>query len=183
MYVRGSDWWLDQYAEVQLTEDRWIKAMEIKPSNRKIVHHAVVYAIEPNAPEGAPPEGTTLTEYAIGKYGDIFADNTSRLLKKVTRLRFDMHYFAIGSEQKNRTTIGFKFYPKGFVPKYEGRNLSIRNIPNDELEIPPNTSGPDRWIFPSSQERADRLIPAPYAHARQGNDARSHQPQQHFRNP
>src|SRR5579864_4413782 len=139
MYPRGSDWWLDQYTEVQLTEDRWIKAMEIKPSNRKIVHHAVVYAIEPNAPEGSPPEGTTLTEYAVGKYGDIFADNTSRLLKKGTRLRFDMHYFAIGSEQKNRTTIGFKFYPKGFVPKYEERNLSIRNLPNDELEIPPNT--------------------------------------------
>ena len=139
MYPRGSDWWLDQYAELQLTEDRWIKAMEIKPSNRKIVHHAVVYAIEPNAPEGTPPEGVTLTEYAVGKYGDIFADNTSRLLKKGTRLRFDMHYFAIGSEQKNRTTIGFKFYPKGFVPKYEERNLSIRNIPNDELEIPPNS--------------------------------------------
>jgi len=26
---------------VQLTEDRWIKSMEIKPSNPKIVHHVV----------------------------------------------------------------------------------------------------------------------------------------------
>jgi 3-phosphoshikimate 1-carboxyvinyltransferase len=49
MYPAGPDWWIDQFAEVQLTEDRWIKSMEIKPSNPKIVHHVVVYAIEPDA--------------------------------------------------------------------------------------------------------------------------------------
>jgi hypothetical protein len=54
MYPNGPDWWLDQFGEVKMTEDRWIKAMEIKPSNPKIVHHAVVYAIEPDAPEGTP---------------------------------------------------------------------------------------------------------------------------------
>jgi hypothetical protein len=139
MYPQGPDWWIDQYAEVQLTEDRWIKAMEIKPDNPKIVHHCVVYAIEPDAPEGTPEGGVQLHEYAVGKYGDIFNDNTGRLLKAGTRLRFDMHYFAIGSEQHNHTTIAFKFYPKGVTPKYQVRSLAVRNIPNDELEIPPNT--------------------------------------------
>jgi len=139
MYAKGSDWWIDQYAEVTIPEDRWIKAMEVKPSNRRIVHHAVVYAIEPDAPAGTPPSGLELTEYAVGKYGDTFADNTSRLLKKGTRLRFDMHYNAQGSEQSNHTTIGFRFYPKDFVPKYQVRSYAIRNLPNDELEIPPNT--------------------------------------------
>ena len=139
MYPSGPDWWIDQYAEVKITEDRWIKAMEIKPSNPKIVHHAVIYAIEPDAPEGTPETGIQLHEYAVGKYGDIFNENTGRLLKAGTRLRFDMHYFAIGSEQHNKTTIAFKFYPKGAVPKYQVRSVPIRNIPNDELEIPPNT--------------------------------------------
>jgi hypothetical protein len=50
-----------------------------------------------------------------------------------------MHYFAIGTEQRNKTTIAFKFYPKGVVPKYQVRSLALRNIPNDELEVPPNT--------------------------------------------
>ncbi len=139
MYANGPDWWIDQYAEVKIPEDRWIKAMEIKPSNPKIVHHCVVYAIEPDAPEGTPEGGIQLHEYAVGKYGDIFADNTARLLKAGTRLRFDMHYFAIGSEQHNQTTIAFKFYPKGETPKYQVRSIPIRNIPNDELEIPPNS--------------------------------------------
>src|SRR5215471_1885710 len=139
MYANGPDWWIDQYADVVLDEDRWIKAMEIKPSNPKVVHHVVVYAIEPDAPEGTPEGGVMLHEYAVGKYGDIFGDNTGRLLKKGTRLRYDMHYFAIGSEQHNRTTIAFKFYPKGVTPKYQVRSQAIRNIPNDELEVPPNT--------------------------------------------
>jgi hypothetical protein len=139
MYAKGPDWWIDQFAEVEVTEDRWIKAMEIKPSNPKIVHHVVVYAIEPDAPEGTPETGVMLHEYAVGKYGDIFGENTGRLLKKGTRLRYDMHYFAIGSEQHNKTTIAFKFYPKGVTPKYQVRSVAIRNIPNDDLEVPPNT--------------------------------------------
>jgi len=139
MYANGPDWWIDQFADVELTEDRWIKSMEIKPSNPKVVHHVVVYAIEPDAPEGTPEGGVQLHEYAVGKYGDIFGDNTGRLLKKGTRLRYDMHYFAIGSEQHNKTTIAFRFYPKGVVPKYQVRSQAIRNIPNDELEVPPNS--------------------------------------------
>ena len=139
MYASGPDWWIDQFGEVTIPEDRWIKAMEIKPSNRKIVHHSVVYAIEPDPPAGTPETGVQLHEFAVGKYGDVFAENTGRLLKKGTRLRFDMHYFAVGSEQHNRTTIAFKFYPKGFTPKYQVRSYAVRNIPNDELEVPPNT--------------------------------------------
>jgi hypothetical protein len=139
MYPNGPDWWLDQFGEVKMPEDRWIKAMEVKPSNPKIVHHAVIYAIEPDAPEGTPEGGVQLHEYAVGKYGDIFADNTGRLLKKGTRLRFDMHYFAVGSAQHNKTTIAFKFYPKGETPKYQVRSIAIRNVPNDELDIPPNS--------------------------------------------
>jgi hypothetical protein len=139
MYPHGPDWWIDQFGDVRLTEDRWIKAMEIKPSNPKIVHHAVVYAIEPDAPDGTPESGVLLHEYAVGKYGDIFGEDTGRLLKAGTRLRFDMHYFAVGSEQHNKTTIAFKFYPKGVTPKYRVTSLPIRNNPNDELEVPPNT--------------------------------------------
>jgi len=139
MYANGPDWWIDQYADVVIAEDRWIKAMEIKPSNPKIVHHVVIYVIEPDAPEGTPEGGVQLHEYAVGKYGDIYGENTGRLLKKGTRLRYDMHYFAVGSEQHNKTTMAFKFYPKDVVPKYQVRSQAIRNIPNDELEVPPNT--------------------------------------------
>jgi hypothetical protein len=139
MYSSGPDWWIDYFGETGLTEDRWIKAMEVRPGNRRIVHHVVTYAIEPNPPEGTPDTGIQLHEYAVGKYGDTFNENTSRLLKAGTRIRFDMHYFAIGEELTDQSEIAFIFYPKGFTPKYEVRSQSFRNLPNDELEIPPNS--------------------------------------------
>jgi hypothetical protein len=139
MYAKGPDWWIDYFADVEIPEDRYIKAMEIRPGARRIVHHVVMYVIEPDAPASAPEGGINLHEYAVGKYGDTFAPNTGRLLKKGSRLRFDMHYFAVGEELKDRTEMAFSFYPKGYVPKYEVRSLSFRNRPFDELEIPPNT--------------------------------------------
>ena len=36
------------------TEGRWVQAIEIRPGNRKVVHHAHVSAIEPAAPKAAP---------------------------------------------------------------------------------------------------------------------------------
>jgi mono/diheme cytochrome c family protein len=141
MYASGPDWWINKYADTGLTEDRWVKAMQIKPGNPKIVHHAVTSVI--------PPEGTDLTdsgfvggefeEYAVGKYGTTFPENTGRLLPKGSRIAFDMHYFAIGEEAKDRTTLGIVFYPKGYVPKYKITMVSFRNLPNDDLEIPPNS--------------------------------------------
>jgi hypothetical protein len=139
MYAKGPDWWIDYFADIPLTEDRYIKAMEIRPGNRRIVHHVVMSVIEPDAPPGTPEGGVNLHEYAVGKYGDTFADNTGRLLKKGSRLRYDMHYFAVGEEMSDQTEMAFIFYPKGFVPKYEVRSLSFRNRPFDELEIPPNS--------------------------------------------
>ena len=141
MYANGPDWWINKYADTGLTEDRWVKAMQIKPSNAKIVHHAVTSVI--------PPKGTDLTdsgfvggefeEYAVGKYGTTFPENTGRLLPAGSRIQFDMHYFAIGQEAKDRTTLGIVFYPKGYVPKYKITMVSFRNLPNDDLEIPPNS--------------------------------------------
>ena len=138
MYSSGPDWWIDYFADSGLTEDRWIKAMEVRPGNRRIVHHTVVYAIERDAPPGTPETGIQLHEYAVGKYGDTFNENTGRLLKAHTRLRFDMHYFAVGEDQQDQTQVAFIFYPKGVTPKYDVRSINFRNIPNDELEIPPN---------------------------------------------
>ena len=98
-------------------------------ATRKIVHHVVVYAIEPDAPEGTPESGVMLHEYAVGKYGDIFGDNTGRLLKKGTRLRFDMHYFAVGSEQHNKTDDRVQVLP-------EGRHAEISGAVADDPQHP-----------------------------------------------
>ena len=46
-----------QYFEVptNFTEDKWIQAFEVRPSNRAVVHHVIVYT-RPPAPAAAPPQ-------------------------------------------------------------------------------------------------------------------------------
>jgi hypothetical protein len=48
----------DEYVNIEVptnfTEDKWVQAVEIKPGNRKIVHHATV-SIVPPAPSGRQP--------------------------------------------------------------------------------------------------------------------------------
>ena len=34
------------------TEDKWVRAVEVRPSDRTVVHHAVVYLREPGNPSG-----------------------------------------------------------------------------------------------------------------------------------
>jgi len=140
MYAKGSDWWINYFADTGLTEDRWIRAMATRPGSREVVHHAIAYVLEPNPPADVDPEqGAYLLEYSLGKTGEVFQENTGRLLKARSRLRWDMHYFAIGKEMKDRTATGFVFWPKGYVPKYKVTPFAFRNNPNEELDVPPNS--------------------------------------------
>lgn len=152
MYANGPDWWVNYIVDTGLTEDRYIKAVETKPTKqgRKIVHHAIASALQsdpgdvdrlgrPFASNSAAAEqGVFISEYAVGKYGEVFPENTGRLLKAGAKIRFNMHYHAVGEEIADRVSVAFKFYPKGEVPKY--RVIDPDNWTNsNDLDIPPNT--------------------------------------------
>jgi len=117
----------DFVVDPHLTEDRYIKAIEMKPGNARVVHHARAYMMLDEAtPPGAdvdltsegPGEGTFLAEYAVGKNGDLFAPETGRLLKAGSKIRFSIHYSSVGEAIADQTKVGFVFYPKGAAPKY-----------------------------------------------------------------
>jgi len=137
----GADWWPEWTVDSGLTEDRWIKAVEIKPSpgGQKVVHHAGAAAIFPGDDDELGGGGQ-LTEYAVGKNADINPDGTARLLKAGSKIRFSFHYHSIGEEIKDRSQVAFKFYPKGYKPKYE---LVRQHVGDnfDTLDIPAGVSG------------------------------------------
>lgn len=131
------DWWGNLENASGLTEDRWVKAVETKPSAEgfPVVHHAVTFVQDdPDADEF----GSFLNEYALGKNGDIFPDGTSRKIKAGANIRFNMHYHAIGREITDRTSVGLTFYPKGAEPEREILSLHIGD--NEDLDIPAGDS-------------------------------------------
>ena len=160
MYADGPDWWPDYYVESGLTEDRYVKAIETKPSKngRRVVHHASSFVIQEDDdtvlsasgdPVVANPDrGARLGEFAPGKYGDIFPEDTGILIKAGATVRFNMHYFAIGEEVLDSTTVGLVFYPKDVVPKYRVIDPNMGGGCCRDLDIPANSVTRHDHYFP-----------------------------------
>jgi hypothetical protein len=128
----AADWWGIFTADSGLKEDRYIKAVEAKPSPgaRRVVHHSVESLVN----EEGRGEGGTLVEYAVGKNGDLFPEGSGKLMKAGAKIRFNMHYHAIGEPVTDRTEVGIVFYPKGVVPKHVITTILSPN--QDDLDIP-----------------------------------------------
>jgi hypothetical protein len=97
---------------VNLPEDRWYTAVEIKPSARAHVHHVIAYT-EPSSSE--PPRAgntfgpTNITGVSPNKPGLIFEPGIAKLLKAHHDIILQMHYTTNGKEAVDRTQVGFVF--------------------------------------------------------------------------
>jgi len=135
MKPHSPDWWGNLVADSGLTEDRYIKAVEMKPSpggGVRVVHHAVNNLIDP---DGLADAGT-LNEYAVGKNGDIYPEGAGKLMRAGSRVQFSMHYHAVGQEITDQSGLGFVFYPKGYVPKHVVHTVQVGTT---DLDIPAGT--------------------------------------------
>jgi hypothetical protein len=134
------DSWRDFIVDTGLTEDRYIQAVETKPSPgaQKVVHHAASSMIFPS--DGGDDRGGFLNEYAIGKNADIFPEEAGRLIKVGTKLRVNMHYHSIGEEIRDQTSIGLKFFPRGYTPKYSVVTQHVGDSFEESIDIPAGES-------------------------------------------
>ena len=111
-------------------KDTWIQAIEVRPGNRRVVHHAVAQA---NYPGDAPGVGSgSLHLYSPGLEAIVWREGYGKLIPKGTRISFQMHYNAIGKAASDQTKVGFKFATK---PVHTQVNTTIIN--NTAIVIPP----------------------------------------------
>jgi hypothetical protein len=85
------------------------------------VHHIVTNLVQQEEKYGAvdvPGGGGYFSEFAVGKIGDQFRENTGKLMKAGSQIRFDIHYHSVGEEATDQSEVGVWFYPKGETPKY-----------------------------------------------------------------
>jgi hypothetical protein len=122
--AEGQDQWWQPVVDSGLTEDRWIKAVEVKPTpkGRRIVHHG----------------NSALAEYGVGKAGEIYAENTGKLLRAGQKISFDIHYHSVGEPITDQLEVGVWFYPKGYVPKYQVKSTPLGVFQSmDTFDLPP----------------------------------------------
>src|SRR5256712_3977698 len=124
--AHGADLYGTLDAPFGTTEDRYIKAIQsrvVDSDSRKVVHHALSYAVEPGddgdlGDDAGGGSGQFLVEYASGKNATFAASDSGVLLRAGQNARVSYHFHSIGEEVQAKIELGIVFYPKGFVPKH-----------------------------------------------------------------
>jgi hypothetical protein len=93
-----------------LTEDRWVQAVEFRAGNREVVHHIIGFIQEP----GAKSDRTRGADNMLGGTapGDpptSYRHGTAKLLRAGSDLVFQMHYTPNGVPSKDRSSVGLIF--------------------------------------------------------------------------
>jgi len=135
----GSDLWWEPLVEIPLEQDRYLKAIEVKPSvrGREVVHHANTTLYLQGEDGELISQGGRFTEYAAGKLGEIIPEGAGRLLPADSLVRWSVHYYPMGEVVEDEVTeLGFWFHPEDYEPDYV-QDLANYRLDGD-LAIAPN---------------------------------------------
>jgi hypothetical protein len=93
------------------TVDRWVQAVEVRPSGSlAVVHHAVVYIREPGDTwTRGPTKADILAVYAPGSAPDVYPAGMAKLIKAGSDLVFEIHYTPSGKAVDDRIKVGMVF--------------------------------------------------------------------------
>jgi hypothetical protein len=165
--VSQDQWWRPMVDIAGLTEPRWVKMVEIRPTNiqgRKIMHHSIAHIVmDANDVDGdAVDRGTasgrrdrrqdddpaalvnarpSLMEWAIGKGYDRYREGTGKLIKPGQKISWDQHVHAVGEEVTAGSELGIWLYPKGQEPTHRSYLIGFTGLKEGAvgLDIPPNS--------------------------------------------
>jgi hypothetical protein len=146
---KAPDQWPDILVDPHLTQDRYLKGVQIVPTKGfPVIHHIRTSIVEPSdgsvnsgkldSTDGSlavGEQGVFLNEYAIGKKGDVFPAGSGRLIKAGTKVNFQLHVHSIGTDTPANVALGLKFYPPGYVPNHV---ISSTTVSAPQVDIRPH---------------------------------------------
>lgn len=113
----------NQLVENPFKENTWLKAIAMKPGDRRVLHHVVSNHVpDPNQPAAAIPGGS-VGSYTPGAQPQVMADNSGAPVPAGGKLHFQMHYTTMGRETVDKTEVGF--YTLKTQPQYIKRSAVI----------------------------------------------------------
>lgn len=132
-------------------EDRWVRMAEVRPGNRRAVHHVIAFVREPGSkwlkdaqpgvaytPKKGTPDtssfgGQWLVGYAPGSVPDTLDTGQARLIKAGSDIVLQVHYTATGKPEKDRTSVGFQF-----AKEFPRQRITTLAAANGKFNIPPH---------------------------------------------
>ena len=193
LLIKGDapDWWGEiESVPLGLTEDRYVAAVEIREVNdvpksgtgretvggRYVFHHMIWSTrVLSEVPENAeltlelvlsnPDAVTPWPVHEVGRNPDVFDELSGRLLKAGSSIVSDsIHLHSNGRDTKAKLEVGFKFHPKGYVPKL--RRSPTRQFGNGvDIDIKPMEANQQLHAYTVLQEHTKLTSFEPHLHA------------------
>lgn len=127
-----------------LTEDIWIRGSEIKPTDRRVVHHVITDLLEG---DGRPPDPKPklqpdrsrkelggLGSVVPNRFGGLYDEGVARRVPAGADIQMQMHYTTIGEPTTDRTSIGVVLAKE---PPAKLRKSGGGMVPGRNFVIPP----------------------------------------------
>jgi hypothetical protein len=163
-HVRASGVIDYQYFEVDpgFREDRWVRSAEIRPGNRKVVHHCTVFLKAPGSLADIDEQGDLgsycLVPYVPGISPMVLPDGMAKRVPAGWKLVFVVHYTPIGVAQEDRTSVGLVFAD----PRSVRREVATQLMVDPGLGIPPHAA--DYRVEHSRSFSEDTLLLSMFPH-------------------
>jgi peroxiredoxin len=87
-------------------EDTWVRAIEVRPGERSVVHHVIVYVVDGKADDKDGKRRIHLSTYAPGLGHEVFPEGAAKLISAGSDLVFEMHYTPMGRMKSDRSSVG-----------------------------------------------------------------------------
>ncbi|MDH3205998.1 MAG: cytochrome c [Gemmatimonadota bacterium] len=175
----GPDRWGDiGTVPTGLTEDRWVKSVEIREVNdipadlgtstvggRYIFHHMTYTSVGLDE-NGDAVSGTSTSWpiHEVGRNADIFPDRAGRLLAANSALSLaNSHLHSNGRETTGRLEFGFTFFPEGYEPEYTRRGPRLGN--GIDIDVAANRGEQEFHSFVTLEEHTKIIAFEPHLHA------------------
>jgi hypothetical protein len=169
VHADGNDVFRSFVVPLNLTEDKYVEAVEFRPDNRKIVHHALLFldssgrAKQQDGADGEPgfgkgpgglgfiPSGG-LGGWAPGVTPQRLPDGVARLARAGSDLVIQTHFHPSGKVETEQATVGLYFAKKPpeklFISIMHGLKRSSLDIPagdkdyelSDSFTVPSNVT-------------------------------------------
>jgi mono/diheme cytochrome c family protein len=128
-----------------LSEDKWVQAIEIRPGSPSVVHHVLAFSRDPNAIGREPAfalrvpavgtrqaggtssnsRGVLIATTAPGTNAQIFPEGHAMRIGAGSVLTFQVHYTANGKATRDKTAIAFVFAKR--PPEHEVFSSAFSN--------------------------------------------------------
>jgi hypothetical protein len=137
--------YIDSVVPLAFGEERWIKAVQFIPGDKRVLHHLLSYVVADTESDSAvvdeadnDPRREFLEGYAPGKeYATEFPGGTGIKVPEGSALRMSIHYTSFGQESVDSTRVGLWFYEKGDEPSLEYHTHAVSHGNRvDNIRIP-----------------------------------------------